>query len=175
MEIILRKRMAGKAGGNPLLKQAANGLLKQEVKQPNAGLLNQPGEPPQFYARAGASLSLSSSSSSSEGECEGEPPHIPTLSEFLACAEFAAKGVPEDYLRGKFAWFEGNNAWLDQHKRLKKYAVLVCSWWETDRVAWLAKKKAEPGDLVELRARLTVEKDPEKRAKLREDLKRLEG
>lgn len=60
--------------------------------------------------------------------------HIPTQEEFRV--RFAPIGIPDAYLDAKWAWFEGNNAWLDQHGRLKKYEVLVRQWWATDREKW---------------------------------------
>lgn len=62
------------------------------------------------------------------------PPHIPSLQEFQAA--FGPDGIPPEYLAAKFAWFEGQNAWLNRHGQLKNWRVLVRSWWSTDRANW---------------------------------------
>ena len=77
-------------------------------------------------------------------------PHIPSEEEFLRL--FATAGIPDDYLRSKWTWFEGNNAWLDRHGRLKKFEKLVIDWWRTDEAGWKAKnRKNGAGRLDELR------------------------
>jgi uncharacterized protein YdaU (DUF1376 family) len=64
------------------------------------------------------------------GNCD-DLPHIPTLDEFLKA--FALSEIPEQFLREKYAYFEGNQAWLTPAGALKKYTVLVRSWWTSER------------------------------------------
>jgi hypothetical protein len=88
----------------------------------------------------------SSSSSSSERERalpqggSNEPTNTPTRDEFRS--KFAPVGIPVEYLDDKWAWFEGNNAWLDKNGRLKKWDVLVSQWWATDRATWNHRSKS---------------------------------
>ena len=67
-----------------------------------------------------------------------ENAHIPTESEFVGM--FLSDGIPEAYLRSKWSWFEGNNAWLDRSGRLKNFRVLVRDWWTKDRAGWSKSK-----------------------------------
>lgn len=87
-----------------------------------------------------ASEAEASTESESEAEAEssasavGSLAHIPSKAEFVG--RFATDGIPVAYLEQKWAWFEGNNAWLDKHQKLKKYEILVRGWWLTDLHKW---------------------------------------
>lgn len=67
---------------------------------------------------------------------DAPPPlaQIPSEHEFLD--EFMNDGIPAAFLRKQWAWFEGNNGWLDSQGRLKKYAVIVRNRWTQDRAQW---------------------------------------
>lgn len=60
--------------------------------------------------------------------------HIPTEDEFVAA--FMTAGIPDDYLRKQWAWFEGQNEWLDRYGRMKKWQVITRDRWKQDRPMW---------------------------------------
>jgi hypothetical protein len=80
-----------------------------------------------------------------EGEGTGNAPrvpeagnpqlaHIPSEHEFLD--EFMNDGIPTDYLRKQWVWFDGNDAWLTRERRLKKWPAIVRQRWAEDRAKW---------------------------------------
>jgi hypothetical protein len=92
------------------------------------------GHPPPYSESESESESYSRASSETVALCRGGEAQIPTKEEFRD--RFTTVGIPEAYLDSKWAWFEGNNAWLDQSGRLKRYDVLVTQWWKNDRPTW---------------------------------------
>jgi hypothetical protein len=60
--------------------------------------------------------------------------HIPSEREFLD--EFMSDGIPTDYLRKQWVWFDGNDAWLTHERRLKKWQSIVRQRWVEDRAKW---------------------------------------
>ncbi len=128
-------------------------------------------------ARASGSRSGSGSGSGSgeggtgEGpETEAEP-HIPSVEEFIA--GFMADGMPEEWLRRQWEWFQGNGRWLTKAGRLTDFRVIVRGRWRQDRAGWQsvpASASASPdpkAELARLRAQLERTEDPEKRTPLR--------
>jgi hypothetical protein len=60
--------------------------------------------------------------------------HIPSEREFFD--EFMNDGIPTDYLRKQWVWFDGNDAWLTHERRLKKWQSIVRQRWVEDRARW---------------------------------------
>lgn len=69
-----------------------------------------------------------------ERRADALAPEVPNMAEF--CSQFMADAIPPEYLEAKWAWFEGNNAWLGRDGQLKKYQILVRQWWAKDRPTW---------------------------------------
>lgn len=171
LAVSMRNRTTGAMGGNPHLKKSAAAPVKAPVKAPVNRVVNPPVNPPLNPPVNPLSLSLSSLSSEERDQRESEEArplaHIPTLEEFVAA--FMTTGIPRDYLEDKFAWFDGNNQWLDQSGCLKKYDVLVRAWWKKDREKWESGRLDEkPTEATRsaIEEQLRTETDPSTRRRL---------
>lgn len=173
MVVSMRNRKNGATGGNPHLKKPAAAPVNRRVNPPLNPPVNRAVNPP-VKPPVNLPLTLSSSSSQSEREREeresGEArplAHIPTLEEFVAV--FMVDGIPREYLEEKFAWFDGNNQWLDQSGSLKKYPVLVRAWWKKDREKWQSgrlEEKPTEATRSAIEEQLRTETDPTIRRRL---------
>lgn len=87
----------------------------------------------------GDDLSETYSEASAVRAREGPEAQIPSEKEFIAA--FMVDGIPEDYLREKWLYFDANASWLNSQGKPRDWARLVRSWWASDRERWRTKNQ----------------------------------
>lgn len=118
---VKHNRRVGKAGG----KASALARAQASAQAPAQAGASTEGKGREGKVMEGTPRACASGTSSGD---------IPTEAEFVAA--FALLAIPEDYLRDQFAYFEGNNAWLDKQGGLKQWPILVHRWWVRDCAAY---------------------------------------
>lgn len=100
---------------------------------------------------------------------------IPDVKEIVAYGTGPA-GIPEEFCRHYFTQKQINKSWVTRGGQGKDWQLEVRTWWARDRHSWKPQKNGgEDADLAALEAQLEAATVHEKRAELKERIKKLRG